>query len=646
LIDAVALANQSVPVKLVVVGARNPFTQHPDFLAKYFQVEQYAARPEHRHLVILQDWVAFDDRADWYADADLVVVVNKQGDENELCWRTRLVDFVWGNVPILTNGGDPLGERLIAAGAAARFRGLDPQVMAEDLISLLDQPAELAGIRDRLETCKQALYWDVVTRPLAGAIVKGERAPDLRVRELQTIVQPVQPAAPSPVSRLRRVFHLPNKVSAHIKVHGLRATALRVRSKAARHFHRFLPKKNHSGPRIVVLAHQLDLSGAPVVLLDVLERILSERLPAPVVLFSHPPVHDSHLLRLRRLGLRVHLLPDLAQAPQFEPGDVVLVNTVGFTPSVRHEILDALERKRIRKVLWYIHEDEPSLQFCPVETRRIRRLMKRGSLVLITPANHICEQYHRHFDLEIVREPYRIALPEAHHARRTPHDFDTLRFVLPGSFGDGRKGQLSVLYALAAFYSSKFKSHPELYRDFSLTFIGLEEDFLSRQVRQHQDILGHRLICHPKVTRDRCLELIRAANVTVCYSLREALPVFVFEGMLAGHPLLRNECSGLQEQLEEGRNGFLLESGNFWQVVDTLERMLHRRKTSNELLAAMSARSYEIALSQGQNNYDRLAGLIEACFRDSTTAVRGPHFAWQARGVRRGRRSDRVEANS
>ena len=217
-------------------------------------------------------------------------------------------------------------------------------------------------------------------------------------------------------------------------------------------------------------------------------------------------------------------------------------------------------------MLWYIHEDEPSLQFCASETRRIRRLMKTEGWAS-SPSHHICEQYYRHFDLRssesrIVSIFRRHPMP-----RRAPHDFESLRFVLPGTFEDARKGQISVLYALAAFYSSKFKDHPELYRDFSLTFIGLEEDLLSRQVRQHQEILGHRLICHPKVTRDRCLEIIRAANVTVCYSLREALPVFVFEGMLAGHPLLRNDCSGLQEQLEEGRNGFLLESGNFWQVV-------------------------------------------------------------------------------
>ena len=74
--------------------------------------------------------------------------------------------------------------------------------------------------------------------------------------------------------------------------------------------------------------------------------------------------------------------------------------------------------------------------------------------------------------------------------------------------------------------------------------------------------------------------------------------------------------------------------------------MLNRRKTSNEQLAAMSARSYEIALSQGQNNYDRLVGLIEACFRDSATALRGPHFPWRALRAGRGRWSDRVEPNS
>ena len=81
LIDAVAIANQELPTALVIVGAKNPFTQHPDFLEKAREIEEYAARPEHQGLVFMQNWVHFDERADWYLDADLVVVVNKPGDE-------------------------------------------------------------------------------------------------------------------------------------------------------------------------------------------------------------------------------------------------------------------------------------------------------------------------------------------------------------------------------------------------------------------------------------------------------------------------------------------------------------------------------------------------------------------------------------
>ena len=61
LIDAVALVNRTTPAKLVIVGAKNPFVAHPDFLAKYQELEEYRDRPEHRGLVFMRDWVPFDE---------------------------------------------------------------------------------------------------------------------------------------------------------------------------------------------------------------------------------------------------------------------------------------------------------------------------------------------------------------------------------------------------------------------------------------------------------------------------------------------------------------------------------------------------------------------------------------------------------
>lgn len=655
LIDAVGLANRRTPTKLVVVGGKNPFTQHPDFLEKYRELERYAERPEHRDWVLTQDWVAFDDRADWYMDADLVVVVNKPGDENELAWRTRLVDFTWANVPIVTNGGDPLGEAMIAAGAAARFPSLDAPTMAETLVSLLEKPAEVERMRASLQTFKQGLFWDVVTRSLARAIDEGRRAPDLQRVNPQSVITTVQPTASPTSGHLRRVYNLTRRIPSHIKRHGIRSTALKIQTRVARHFNRVLARNHARAPGITVLGHQLNLSGAPFVLLDVMERLVRERLRVPIELFSYLPVHDSNLSRLQKLGLRLNLLLDKNQSPPIVQGDVVLLNTVAFNPLVRDAVLAALERGLLRKLVWYAHEDSPSNYFSSAESRRIGKLLRAGKITMFAPSRRTCQRYRDHFDAEVFCEYYHIDLPDRFRRQREADDFSTLRFVVPGSFGDGRKGQLPILYAFAAFLGGHYCNHPELYRDFTLTFIGLEDDHLSRQVREHQQILGPRLVCLPKIPREKCLEEIHAANMTICYSLEETMGIFVFEGMLAGHPILRNGCSGVDEQLEPGRNGLWLDSHDFWQVVQILEKVLNLRKTSNQEVAGMSARSYEIALRQRHNRYDRLTNVIRSSLRHTTRedkgphldrAVKGPHLDRFARAVGAGQASDVIEAGS
>jgi glycosyltransferase involved in cell wall biosynthesis len=675
LIDAVALVNRTIAAKLVIVGARNPFTCHPDFLAKYDELDAYANRPEHRDLVMIRDWVPFDERGDWYLDADLVVMVNKPGDENGLSWRTRLVDFVWANVPMITNGGDPLGEDLIARGAAARFPDLDPRTMAETLVALLQDPAALGRLRAAIAGYKSRLYWDVATRPLAEAIAAGERAPDLlALRSAAPAVIPApepapappdpEPAAPAPppppqqhleprpVGRVRRFYRLARKVPRHLRTHGFRATSVRIREKLARHLPLIAPRqrgngptmpagpvpepghdrRDGEGPRILVLTHMLDHSGAPLVLLDVVDRLARERLPYPIRMFSYRPWNVEPQLRARVEGLGIQLQPldDWAQCPRLGPGDVVLMNTVDYHPHVKETIFGAAERDEIRKVIWFIHEDEPESHFSEPEARRVRRLVESGRLEILAPARQICDRYRRHLGADITCEPLRVEVPAIHEVDRGPEDFETLRFVLAGRFADCRKGQLSVLYAFAAFYHKDFTSDPAAYRDFTLTFIGIEDDFMSRQVLRHGGILGDRLVCHPRVSRDRSLEIIRSANVTICYSLREAFGLFVIEGMFAGHPLLRNDCSGLEEQLEPGRNGFLLENDDFWQVVGTIERILNRRKTSNEQLAAMSARSRAIAARFQSHDYDGVVRSIRSAIRGTAPAIRPPHFPLDA----------------
>jgi glycosyltransferase involved in cell wall biosynthesis len=154
------------------------------------------------------------------------------------------------------------------------------------------------------------------------------------------------------------------------------------------------------------------------------------------------------------------------------------------------------------------------------------------------------------------------------------------------------------MVALAAFHeflNTYYRRAPENYRSFSLTLIGLTDDYIAEQIRMiGSNILGDRLDIHPPVPHDTALEITRACNVVICSSLVETGPLYVLEAMRAGHVVLRNDV-GMREQLVDGVNGFRIDTHDVRQFAGVLERALDRRTTSDQQLAAMGEASREIA---------------------------------------------------
>jgi UDP-N-acetylglucosamine:LPS N-acetylglucosamine transferase len=79
---------------------------------------------------------------------------------------------------------------------------------------------------------------------------------------------------------------------------------------------------------------------------------------------------------------------------------------------------------------------------------------------------------------------------------------------------------------------------------------------------------------------------------------------------------MRNDSSGEVEQLNKGKNGYYLDSHNYHQVVESLEEILNKQKTSNEKLANMSKHSYSMASKQADNEYDKISKEIYEGFTD------------------------------
>ncbi len=601
LIEAIAKVSKNMPCELIIVGAKNPFNNHPDFIAKYESLVSFIKDNKYENIIHVVDWINFNDRADWYLDSDVVVVVNEEGPENKLAWRTRLVDFVWADLPILTNGGDPLGEMLINNNAAMRLKGLSASDIENSIREIAKDKKRVAEYKNNIPAIRKNLYWDVATKSLTDAITSHSKPKDFQIRSEMVVVSENQGG------RLLKLRTKIRKVPNYYRKHGLRATVLTINTKISDKVQHTTGAGVRRDPGLMVISHQLDLSGAPYVLLDIVKQITKDpELKSKLDFRTFTPIAKENIRTLNSIGVKPKVYLDKNIGFTYAKGDIVLLNTFAQSSVLIDSVLSALEKDTIKKVFWYAHEATPINFIKPYEARRIHRLLQQDKIVIYATAQDCMDKYVDFFNTpkNIVKMPYKFDIPKEDFRSLKAKDFDKLKFVLPGTVSDGRKGQMPVLYAFIDFYINYYKKNPEKYRDFVLNFVGLDKDFLSQQVVLNgKGTLGDHFEYHPKVTRERNLALTREANVTLCYSLQEALPLFVYEGMAYGHPIIRNESSGEVEQLKDGVNGFKVNSNDFGGLVKSIEKILNKATTTNKKLEEMSKVSNQIALEATQNKY-------------------------------------------
>jgi hypothetical protein len=172
LFDAVSRLNLRTPCVLIVVGVRNPFNSHPLFVGLAAEIEAMAQSADYAGLVHLVDWVQYHDRANWYLDSDLTVMISQEGVENNYAWRTRLVDYIWANSPVATSGQDLLSQKMIELGIAAKLDIGTSEQMALSLANALDAlPAMHEKLSEKGPMLKETLYIDNIGARICDVLV-------------------------------------------------------------------------------------------------------------------------------------------------------------------------------------------------------------------------------------------------------------------------------------------------------------------------------------------------------------------------------------------------------------------------------------------------------------------------------------------
>ncbi len=318
--------------------------------------------------------------------------------------------------------------------------------------------------------------------------------------------------------------------------------------------------------RILFFAHETTWSGAPVQLLH-LARWLKQHGCEVAVAVPKADTAESGPIsaELARSGIQLFPLLDLAEHPAFQEleslcaqFDVVVANTLTMWAAVR-----AAHARGIPAV-WYIHESLVAEQLF-VNVPEIRPTLKEAD-VLVMPTYRTAELYRGLTEQPIDVVPYGIPIAGVNSVKQ-PRDRSVRRFLLLGTY-EPRKGQDLYLQAIAQL-SAVARSRSV----FQMAGRILDQSFYNTLVKQAASLPNVRLL--GALTHDEATGLIVAADVVVCASRDETMPIALLEAMSVGKAVVSTDTGGIAEWLRNGENALLVPPDDIPALRNALERCLN-----------------------------------------------------------------------
>ena len=199
LIRAVAsLVEKHPKLRLYFLGVKHP---NPDVPAMRMAAETMRLSDElgltGTYVFFNTEWVDYEDRVNYLLDADLGVSTHFEHVETAFSFRTRILDYLWAGLPIVSTDGDTFAGLIKAHDLGAVVSPESVEALAEAIESVL-YSAERDAISERVREFGETMRWEETLRALIAFCVDPHQAADRARRS-----SPVGKEAKRAVGRLR-----------------------------------------------------------------------------------------------------------------------------------------------------------------------------------------------------------------------------------------------------------------------------------------------------------------------------------------------------------------------------------------------------------------------------------------------------------
>jgi Glycosyltransferase len=291
---------------------------------------------------------------------------------------------------------------------------------------------------------------------------------------------------------------------------------------------------------VLLVCHDLTMSGAPIMLYDTCKTLLENGYFTVICCTKDGPLRK----RYQQLGVTV-IIDELIlrEHPLFykfaRNFDAIICNTVINWPVVK-------QMQSTVKTIWWLQEGQVLLPYLQ-NPDFVKTLRQAKHLVGVSDYSiSFFRDYNPHYTkIYNACEDFHGSL-QTHQPRASK---DTLIFTIIGSI-EHRKGQDVLLQALNYL-------DEEVMQKIEVHIVGrtLDETFRNKLVEDNRH--SNRVRFVGEISREDAVDYLYGSDVVVSASRDDPFPVVLVEALCMGKPCIVSDRTGIAELITEGKNGFV-----------------------------------------------------------------------------------------
>lgn len=116
--------------------------------------------------VFFNDWVPYEERQNYLLEADIGASLHFDYLETRFSFRTRLLDYIWAGLPIISTRGDAMSDLVERHGLGKTVDYEDVEGVTQALLELLSVPNLREARRPAFQAIARNLTWEKAVQPL------------------------------------------------------------------------------------------------------------------------------------------------------------------------------------------------------------------------------------------------------------------------------------------------------------------------------------------------------------------------------------------------------------------------------------------------------------------------------------------------